>query len=93
MLKRPAAWLPLAFSGVAIVLIYGMIAVVGTPRRQADEGTAAHLFQIWLLLEVLLITFFAIKWMPREPRSTFIVVVLQILAVAIGCFPIFYFNL
>jgi hypothetical protein len=69
------------------------IAMFGIPVREADEGTGAHLFQIWLVLEVLLVAFFAIKWLPRAPKQALLVLAIQIVAALAACAPVFYFKL
>jgi len=58
-----------------------------------DEGPVAHLFQIWLVLEVVMVSFFAIRWLPQSFRSALPVLALQIAAVAIACAPVAYFHL
>jgi hypothetical protein len=65
----------------------------GVPQREPDEGTAAHLFQMWLLFEVFAIGFFAVKWLRRAPKQALMVLVLQIAAVLAACSPVFYLNL
>jgi hypothetical protein len=69
------------------------IAEFGIPHREADEGTAAHLFQIWLALEVLMIGFFGIKWLPQKPKQAVAVLAIQIVAALAACVPVLYFNL
>jgi len=76
---------------LAIMLIY--IAIAGPPVRQPDEGTGAHLFQIWLVLEVFMVSFFAIKWLPRAPKQALLVLAIQIMVVLAACAPVFYFKL
>ena len=44
LLKRPSAIIPLTMSAAALTVIIGYVAMFGT-ARQADEGTAAHLWQ------------------------------------------------
>jgi hypothetical protein len=61
--------------------------------HQPDEGTGAHLFQIWLVLEVFMVGFFAVKWLPQKPKDTLFVLAIQIVAVLIVCAPVFYFKL
>jgi len=63
------------------------------PDPTGDEGTAAHLFQIWLVIEVFLIAFFAITWLPRNPKDASLVLFLQVSSVFMGCFPVWYFHL
>jgi hypothetical protein len=63
--------------GVREVMLYG-------PVRQQDEGIAAHLFQLLLPIEAVLITVYAFAWLPRTPRLAAAVLALQIgLALAI----------
>ncbi len=77
-LKQPTAVLPLAMSAAALAIVLVHVAVYGIVR-EADEGTAAHLFQILMAAQVPIIAFFAIKWVPRMPRAAF-----QVLAVQAG---------
>src|SRR5207302_8981277 len=51
LLRRSTAILPLALSGAALVTIAVHIAFAGT-APQADEGTAAHIWQLLIVLEV-----------------------------------------
>ena len=93
LLKHPGAWIPIGMSLTVLVIMLVSIAIFGPPVRQPDEGTGAHLFQIWLVLEVVMVSFFAIKWLPKEPRQALIILGLQILAVLAACAPVFYFKL
>jgi len=93
LLKKPSAWIPIALSLTVLAIMLIGIAMSGPPVRQPDEGTGAHLFQIWLVLEVVMVSFFAIKWLPKEPRQALIILGLQILAVLAACAPVFYFKL
>ena len=58
--------------------------VMNGPVRQPDEGIAAHLFQLLMPVEAVLITIYAFTWLPRTPRLAAAVLALQIgLALAI----------
>ena len=93
MLKKPSAWMPVALSlGVLAIMIIG-IAVSGPPTRQPDEGMGAHLFQIWLVLEAVMIGYFAMMRLPRSPKQALMVLVIQIAAVLAACAPVWYFKL
>ncbi|MBI2188664.1 MAG: hypothetical protein HYU37_16315 [Acidobacteria bacterium] len=48
LLAKPSAWGPIALSLVVLAVMLTSIVVFGPPAPQPDEGTAAHLFQIWL---------------------------------------------
>jgi hypothetical protein len=68
-------------------------AIYGVPVRQPDEGTAAHLFQLWLVFEAVMVPFFAVRWLPRKPREAFLVLAIQITAALAACAPVFFLNL
>ena len=93
ILKQRSAWLPIALSLVVLATTLIYIAVSGPPVRQPDEGTAAHLFQIWLIIEVFMLAFFAIKWLPERPTQALFILMIQIVAVLAACAPVFYFKL
>jgi hypothetical protein len=75
-IKHPSAFLPLAMSLAALALVLGHAARYGVVH-EADEGTAAHLFQILMAAQVPIVAFFAIKWLPRDPKQTLQVLALQ----------------
>lgn|SRR5487761_361392 len=79
-IKLPSAFLPLAMSAAALAVILGHVVMFGT-AREADEGAAAHLWQLLIAGQVPLIAYFAIKWLPRAPRSVLAVLALQVAAV------------
>lgn len=82
ILRHPTAFLPILVSLVIIALGIQEAATVGL--RQPDEGTAAHVFQILMPLELVLIAVFAFTWVPRSPRAALAVLAVQIgLVVAI----------
>ncbi len=93
LLKRPSAWLPIALSLIALALMLFTIVFSGPPVRQPDEGTAAHLFQIWLVLEVCMILFFGFTWLPKKPKEAVVILAIQIVLVLAGCAPVAYFHL
>jgi DNA-binding CsgD family transcriptional regulator len=88
ILKNPSAFLPLAmsFGALATVLIY--VAIFG-PAPQADEGTAAHIWQILMAGQIPIILFFAFKWLPRTPKEALLVLVLQGGAALMALAPVF----
>ena len=91
--KHPSAWVPVALSLAVLATMVIAFTLSGPPVRQPDEGVAAHLFQIWLVLEVFMITFFAVKWLPRAPKQALIILAIQILAVLAAAAPVAYFKL
>jgi hypothetical protein len=91
LLKRPSAVIPLAMSVAALALVIGYAVMFGT-ARQADEGTAAHLWQLLMVGQLPVIAFFAIKWLPTEPREVLLVLALQIGAALAAMFPVWWFE-
>jgi DNA-binding CsgD family transcriptional regulator len=88
ILKNPSAFLPLLMSlgAFATVIIY--VAIFGT-ARQADEGTAAHIWQMLMAGQIPVILFFAIKWLPRAPKEALLVLALQGGAVLMALAPVY----
>jgi hypothetical protein len=76
----------------ALSLILGHIAFFGA-AREADEGTAAHLWQLLMAGQIPVIAFFAIKWLPRAPRQAIFVLTLQAVAGLAAAAPVFFLNL
>lgn len=91
LIKRPSAFLPVAMSTAALALLVGYIVLYGT-ARQEDEGTAAHLWQLLMAGQVPVIAYFAIRWLPVEPRKALPILALQIAAAFAAAFPVFYFG-
>lgn len=75
-MKQPSAWLAMAMPLAALVLVLGHAAIFGVVH-EADEGTAAHLFQILIVAQVPVGIYFAVKWLRRAPRQTLCVLALQ----------------
>lgn len=64
----------------ALAILLGYVALYGVAQQpQADEGTAAHLFQLLMGGQVPIIMFFALRWMPEMPKQALQVLALQIL--------------
>ena len=76
LLKKPSAALPIVMSLAGIAVVVGHAAIYGT-AHEADEGAAAHIFQLLMVLQVPLVGFFAFRWLPRVPRQTLSVLTLQ----------------
>jgi hypothetical protein len=72
------------------VLIH--IILSGT-ARQADEGAAAHIFQLLMVVQLPIVLFFAIRWLPRFPRPALLVLALQAAAGLAALAPVFFFKL
>lgn len=74
LIRQPSAFLPLAMSLAALTLVLGHAAVFGIVH-EADEGAAAHIWQILMAAQLPLVAYFMLKWLPRRPGES-----LQVLA-------------
>ncbi len=91
MLLRPSAFVPVAMSLAALCIVFVHLIVSGT-ARQADEGTAAHLWQLLMAAQIPIMAFFAIRWVPQNPRSGLPVLALQTVAVLVALAPVYFLN-
>lgn len=76
--RQPSAFIPIAMSIAALVTVLYHIAMFGI-AREPDEGAAAHFWQLLMAGQVPVVAFYAVKWLPRTPRTA-----LQVLAVQAG---------
>jgi hypothetical protein len=91
-MKTPSALVPIAMSVTAMVLVLGHVAVYGIVR-DADEGTAAHLWQLLMAGQVPVVAYFAMKWLPRDRVHALRVLALQVLAAVAAFAPVAWFRL
>ena len=91
LLKHPSAFLPVAMSLAALVTVLVFLALHG-PAPQPDEGAAAHLWQLLILLQIPIVMFFAIKWVSRFPRQALPILVLQVAAALAAMAPVFLLH-
>ena len=92
LLKQPTAFVPLTMSSIAIATLIIHIARFGV-TREADEGAAAHIWQLMMGLQVPVIAFFVVQWLPRAPRSAFVVLGVQLLFALAALAPVYFLHL
>jgi hypothetical protein len=88
LVGRPSGFLPLALSSMALLLVLAQVATVGG-APQADEGAAAHVWQLLMAVQLPLIAYFGIRWVPLAPRPGLTVLVTQLLFALVAALPIF----
>ncbi|MBS1799719.1 MAG: hypothetical protein JSS95_07835 [Acidobacteria bacterium] len=93
LVRRPAAFLPIAMSLAALAVVIVTLSVFGVENQPKDEGTAAHVWQLLMAGQVPLLAFFVIKWLPRAPKPTLCVFGLQAGAFVASLAPVFFFHL
>jgi hypothetical protein len=87
LLKRPSAYLPLVMSAGALAVVTIAVLLFGVGPQQ-DEGTAAHIFQLLIGLQVPIALLFAFIWFPKFPKQTLAVISLQIAAALLALVPV-----
>jgi len=91
ILKHPSAFLPVAMSVAALTIVLIFLALHG-PAPQADEGAAAHLWQILMAAQLPIVAFFAIKWVPQWPRQAGLILGLQAVTALAAMTPVFLLH-
>ena len=76
--RKPSALLAMGVPLVALGVVLGHVAVYGLVH-EADEGAAAHAWQLLMVAEAVLVVVFARRWLPRARTAT-----LRVLAVVAG---------
>lgn len=92
ILKHPSAYLPVAMSLAALATVLLHVVIFGA-AREADEGAAAHLFQLLLVAQLPIVAVFAITWLPRSPRQAWRILALQAAAGLAALAPVFLLHL
>ena len=92
VVKKPSALIPMAMSLIALAVVLSYALMYGVVR-EADEGAAAHIWQLLMAGQLPVLAFFAIKWLPRAPRPTIYVLALQAGAALASMAPVFLLNL
>ena len=92
IIKHPSAFLPIALSLIASLLVVGEAAFFGA-THQTDEGAAAHIWQLLVEIQLPIILFFIVKYLPQQLKQTSQVIGLQLLALILAVLPVFLFHL
>ena len=92
IMKRPTAYVPVAMSALALAIVLGHVLIHGA-AREADEGTAAHLFQLLMVAQLPIILVFAIRWLPVNRREALSTLAIQAAAALLALLPVFVLGL
>lgn len=76
LMKNPSAFLPPVMSFAALVTVISHVALFGI-APPSDEGTAAHIWQILMALQLPIIAIFLFRWLPKKPMQALAVLALQ----------------
>ena len=89
--RQPSAFIPIAMSIAALVTVLYHIARFGI-APQADEGAAAHIWQLLMAGQVPVVAFYAVKWLPRAPRTALQVLAAQVGAALAALAPVYWLG-
>ena len=92
LLRNPSEFLPVVMSLTALAMVMGHIVLFGV-EREADEGTAAHIYHVLIAGQAPIIAFFAVKWLPRDIKRSLVVLAVQIAAALAALAPVCWFGL
>jgi hypothetical protein len=91
-MKQPSALIPIAMSLAALATVLCHVALFGV-AREADEGTAAHIWQLLMAGQVPVVAFFVIKWLPQAPSYALQVLAWQVGAALAALAPVYWLGL
>ena len=93
LFKQPSAWIPLAMSFVALAMIVVFVAINGfASSGNSDEGAPARIFQLIMVAQLPIAGYFAVKWLPKQPKQSLMVLALQAVAWIIPIVTIIYLE-
>jgi hypothetical protein len=90
--RHPSAFLPILMSLGALTVVLIHIAFYGS-AREADEGTATHLWQLLMALQLPIIGFFVVRWIPQHRLAGAAVLIVQLVAGLAAVAPVWYYHL
>jgi peptidoglycan/LPS O-acetylase OafA/YrhL len=92
LFRQPSAFLPLGLSLLALIVVVAHMATVGAAPEH-DEGAAAHLWQLSIGTQILVMVFFGIRWLPKAPKTARSILALQTAALLAALAPVFFLHL
>lgn len=92
LVRTPSAYLPILMSLAALGTVLVSVFLFGA-RHDADEGAAAHLFQLLVAGQAPLIVWFAVRGRRTLARQAAIILGLQLAAIGLALLPVWYFGL
>lgn len=87
----PSGFVPVAMSIGALAVVAGHMVTSGV-APQADEGTAAHVWQLLMACQLPVVAWFALRWIPQRGRTAIAISAIHVGALAAACFPVWWFS-
>ncbi len=92
VVRQPSALVPLGMAMMALAVVLGHVALYGV-AREADEGAAAHIWQLLMVAQLPALTVFGIRWLPKAPRQAMGVLGLLVVAILAAMAPVWLLHL
>jgi hypothetical protein len=101
LFRTQSAWIPLLMSGTAVALFLGYLMtgphqpniVIENGVARQDESAAARLWLLLMVLQLPVIGWFALRWLPRTPRLAIKVLACQTIAIVAAALPVYVMEL
>ena len=87
VVSAPSAWLPLAMSAIACVVVIDHLWMTGA-TREVDEGTGAHLWQLLMAGQLPLIAWCLWKQWSRGPWTALSLLAVQVAGLLVAAAPV-----
>jgi hypothetical protein len=87
----PSGFAPVAMSACALAVIAGHVLTSGT-APQADEGSAAHVWQLLMAGQLPFVGWFALRWVPERGPRAIAVSALHAASISAALFPVWWFR-
>ena len=92
--RVPSAVVPIALSVAALIVVLAKLAMSNwVVVHESDEGAAAHLWQLCMMVQLPVLLFFALKWIRRSPKQALAVLSVQLGAALLAAAPVFLLGL
>jgi len=66
----------MSFAALAMILVF--VAINGfASSGNGDEGAPARIFQLIMVAQLPIAGYFAVKWLPRQPKQSLLVLAVQ----------------
>lgn len=81
LLRQPSAWIPIAISLSALIFLVSNVVIFGIRQDvHPDEGAPARIFQLLMAVQIPIMAYFTIKWLPKRPKQSLLILALQSVA-------------
>ena len=91
LVRAPSAFIPIAMSSLALVVVLGKIILFGI-GQEPDEGAAAHLFQLLVAGQIPFIAWCVLRRLRSYRTGALTILGLQAVAIGVALLPVWYYR-